>query len=102
MRPMQPLPHPRRKLADLSLDDLADQLGINLPGWPPHAAAMAEFTRREALAHERVVRAQETAANAAKATAEATRRSARYMLWSVIVLALASVLSLGWNLWEHR
>ena len=66
---------------------------------------MAEFTRREASAHERVVQAQEAVATAAIATAEATRRSARYMLWSVIVIAVASVLNLGfpaWNLWEHR
>jgi len=94
MQPQLP-PHPRRKLANLTLDDLADELGIAMSGSPPHTAAMAEFTRREALA-------QEATAAAAKETAEATRRSARYMLWSVIVLAVASVLSLGWNLWEHH
>jgi hypothetical protein len=95
-------PHPRRKLADSSLDDLADALGTADPGSGTHTAAMAEFTRREALAQERVVQAQEAAATAAIATAEATRRSARYMLWSVIALVVTSVLSLGWNLWEHH
>jgi hypothetical protein len=101
---MQPqvLPHARRKLADLNLDDLADELGINPSGSAPHTAAMAEFTRREALAQERVAQAQEAAADAAKITAEATCRSARNMLWSVIVLAVASVASLAWNLWEYH
>jgi hypothetical protein len=99
---MQPIKHPRQKLASLSLDELADELGVPPSGSSPHTAAMAEFTRREALAQERVARAQEDAATAATATAEATRRSARYILWSVIVLAVASVLNLAWNLWEHH
>ena len=104
MRP-QILSHARRKLADLSLDDLADDLGINPPGSAPHTAAMTEFTRREALAQERVAQAQEAAADAAKVTADATCRSARNMLWSVIVLAVAWVLNLGfsvWNLWGQH
>jgi hypothetical protein len=65
------------------LDDLADELANEPPGSSAHNAAMAEFTRRQALA-------EEAAAAAAKATAEATR----YMLWSVIVLAVASVVNL--------
>jgi len=97
----QPLPHPRRKLADLSLDDLADALGVADAGSAAHTAAMAEFTRRGALTQERVAQAQLAAAAATEATAEATRRNARYMLWSVVALVVSAILNFAYNLWAH-
>jgi hypothetical protein len=65
----------RQGMAMLSLDALADQAASDPNGTVYHAA-MVEFARRAAVA------IQETAA--------ATRRNARYMLWSVIVLTVAS------------
>jgi len=70
---------------------------------------MAEFTRRQTLAAQQATEAQidaayaqkeaalwaERATEAAQATAAYTRQNARYMLWSVIVLAISSVISLG-------
>jgi len=99
---MQPNLNPRRKLADLNLDDLADRLGAAQSGPETHTAAMAEFTRRGALAQERVTPAQEAAATATKETAEATRQSARYIWWFVVVLAVASILNWACHLWERQ
>jgi hypothetical protein len=45
-----------------------------------------EFARRSAAAQDR-------AADAAKEAAEYTKANARYMLWSVIVLALSAVIT---------
>jgi len=73
--------------------------------------AKAAFARLQTLAQqqaataqERGAIAQEVAAQAAKETAEYTRKNARYMLWSVIVLAVSSLCNLGltaWNVLGH-
>jgi hypothetical protein len=84
----------REKLEGATLEQLADcmQDGPQI-GRPYHASA-AELERRKATWQRKAKQATEDAANAAIETAEHTRRSARYMLWSVVVLALASALNL--------
>jgi hypothetical protein len=91
----------RAKLADLNLDQLADTLAGPHPGTPSHGVAMAEFTRRQTLAQLESARAQQEAAEAAKLTAQFTRRTARYMLISVIATVVLFFLNLAWGFWVH-
>lgn len=67
----------RQSLAELSLDDLTDKMAEM--GNSNIQTCQAEFLRRQTVLQ--------------KDTAEYTRRNARYMLWSVIVLAISSVIS---------
>jgi hypothetical protein len=67
----------REEFATLTLDELAERLAEHEPNTVKWQAAMAEFTRRGAVA--------------ANETADATQRNARYMLWSVVVLTIASI-----------
>ena len=60
------------------------------PGAGLDQVARAEFTRRQTLMQRQATDAAIAAANAAEETAQFTRDNARYMLWSVIVLAAAS------------
>lgn len=73
-----------RDLEKLTLEQVAGSAGV--PGSVASQEVQLEFTRRQ-------TQAQIEAAEATKETATYTRQNARYMLWSVIVLAVASVAS---------
>jgi hypothetical protein len=77
----------RQQLASMTLDDLANWMAQIGAGSPNDQVAKAEFLRRQ-------TQAQIDAAKAAEDTAVFTRHNARYMLWSVIVLAASSVCTL--------
>jgi hypothetical protein len=70
----------RQNLGRKSLDDLADWMAGIGAGSPNDQIVHAEFLRRQTLAAE----------DAAKATA----KSAKYLLWSVVVLAASSIATL--------
>jgi hypothetical protein len=77
----------RQNLGKMSLDELADWMaGISMNS-PNDQIVRAEFLRRQTEA------AQESA-EAATETADYTRNSARYMFWSVVVLAASSIATL--------
>jgi hypothetical protein len=82
-------------LSLMSLDAVADMMSNHVPGSPHFHQAEAEFRLRETVAQISAAEAQEEAARAATATAAYTSASARYMKWSVIVLAAASVANLA-------
>lgn len=107
----------RQEFADLTLDELADQIAGPREGGPGtgthnYNSAIAEVTRRQTVAQLEASRAQiaaadaqQEAAEATKKTARYTRRSARYILVSVIVLGalqLATVLLSAWSQWWPR
>lgn len=77
----------RQSLSEKSLDDLADWMAAigGTSDSENGRTARAEFLRRQTVL-------QEEATKASKDTAEYTKRTARYMLWSVIVIAVASVI----------
>ena len=70
----------QEQLQRMSLEQLAAWAAERLPNSMARAMAETEFTRRQAAAQIEA--------------AAYTKRNARYMLWSVIVLAISSVLSL--------
>jgi len=88
------MPSDREKLEVESLAAVADRMSNAEHGSRTHTVALAEFTRRQTLAQLQATQAQIDAAEAAKETAIYTRQNAKYLLWSVIVLASSSVLSL--------
>jgi hypothetical protein len=75
-----------------SLEQLADrmQYGAGNAGYHP---AAAELERRKALWQHASARAEQDAAGAEQSTAEYTKRTARYMLWSVWAILATSGLS---------
>jgi hypothetical protein len=88
------MPSDREKLEGETLSELADRLQPGPASTHQFNVANAELMRRQAIwqqeasdAQKRAVIEQKRAADAAVETAKATRRSARYMLASVIVLA---------------
>jgi hypothetical protein len=97
----------REKLESETLSQLADRLQPGPTATHQFNLANAELMRRQAIwqqeaseAQKQAVAEQRRAADAAVETAAATRRSARYMLASVIVLAIASALTLAVNIYE--
>jgi hypothetical protein len=95
----------REKLANITLDELADVLSNTTPGGINHGPPMAEFTRRQTEAQLSAAAAQYEAAEAAKATAAYTQQSARYILWSVYAIAASTVLTTifsALSLWLRR
>jgi len=74
---MSSQPSVRQNLAQMSLDVLTDKMAEM--GNSNIQTCQAEFLRRQTRAIED--------------TANYTRRNARYMLWSVIVLAVSSVVT---------
>ena len=85
----------RETFASLSLDELADRMATGKPGSTISHTALSEFTRRQTVA-------QQEAASAQAVAAEATRRSARYMLVSGIAVAVSFVITTALaaiNLW---
>lgn len=81
-------------LVPMSLDTLADHAAGATPGTPEWHMARVEFLRRQTVMQQDAAKATIEAADAAKKTAEYTRKNARYMLWSVIVLAASSLAGL--------
>lgn len=89
-------------MATWSLTRIAERMGNSDAGAHYDQLARAEFARRNAESNKQTVEAQERAAAAAELAARAaqdaaeyTKRNARYMLWSVIVLAAFSVAGLA-------
>ena len=70
-----------------TLEQLAEEMSLCQPGAVSRGKYEAEITRR-------VTQAQIEAAEATKAAAFYSQRNAKYMKWSVIVLAVSSALSL--------
>jgi hypothetical protein len=84
---------------DMDLDELAQQMHLR-PDSLAHLAAHAEFIGRQTeaqleAAHAQIVsaRAEEMAAKASIATADATKKNARYLLASVVVAAISAFAS---------
>ena len=94
---------------DMDLDELAQQMHLR-PDSLAHLAAHAEFIRGQTeaqleAAHATIIaaRADEMAAKASIATADATKRNARYLLAAVIVAtisALASAVAACYSYWN--
>ena len=74
----------RDRFAEMTLDEIADVLAANEPYTANAIAANAEIQRRVTIS-------QIEASEAAKVAARYSRKSARYILWSVVVLAISSV-----------
>jgi hypothetical protein len=81
----------------MSLDDLANAMGMP-PGSEPRQTAEAEIARRQMTDQQLVkdaqiaaARAQELAANASVRSANAAERMGRYMLASVVVALVATI-----------
>lgn len=81
------------QLSSFTLVDIGKMLVGSQPGSPNHCWLMAELNRRQLFEQIEATKAQSEAAKAAADTAEYTRQNARYMLWSVIVLAASSAVS---------
>jgi hypothetical protein len=82
----------RQQIGQKSLDELADWMAYI--GNSNEQVAKAEFQRRQTLFAE-------DAAKAAKDTAQFTKASARYILWSVGVLAASSVATFLVDILKH-
>jgi hypothetical protein len=65
------------------------------PGSQFSEAAKAELSRPEIFAQQEAARAQQEAAHY-------TKQSARWMFWSVVVVAITSLASLGWQIWSRH
>lgn len=78
----------RKDLGVMSLDDLANWMATISAGSPNDQVAKAEFLRRQ-------TQAQIDSAEATKITAVFTSRNAKYLLWSVVVLAASSIATLA-------
>ena len=83
---MSHLAQTRQELGNRSLDALADWMAEITPGSNNDQVVRAEFLRRQ-------TEYQREATQAAKEAAIATRKSARYMLWSVIALVITTVIT---------
>ena len=81
-------------LANMSLEQLADYHATRSPGSEDEQAVTAEYTLRQMQMQREAADAAREAADAAIETAHYNRRNARYVLWSVIVLAASAFLSL--------
>lgn len=77
----------RDQLSDKSLEELADFMANAASGTANDQAAKAEYLHRQ-------TQYQRDASDATKETAMHTRRSAHYMFWSVVVLAVSAAGSL--------
>jgi hypothetical protein len=85
----------RQHLGTQSDDYVADWVSNISPGSNNEMTARAEFLRRQTTLQREATQAAKEAAQAAKDTAIYTKKNARYMLWSVVVLAIASAISAG-------
>jgi hypothetical protein len=87
------MPTTRETLQDESIEQLADRMQDGPNSGRLYYAPLAELERRRVGWEEEVSRAQKEAAEAAKATAEYTRKNVRAMWWSVAVLAAGSIIT---------
>jgi hypothetical protein len=87
------MPSHREKLQDEDIEQLADRMQDGPSSGRHYYAALAELERRRAIWEQDASRAQEEAAQAAKATAEYTRKNVRAMWASVAILALGSIIT---------
>jgi hypothetical protein len=76
----------RKRLADMTLDELADEKAKVPENSMAVQSVNAEFMRRQAVSQDEMTQA-------AKDTATYTQQNARYMRWSVIVLAASSFIT---------
>jgi hypothetical protein len=81
-------------ISGMSVDQLADFMSGVTPGSPNDQMAHAEFMRRQTAMQREATDAAIQAAQASNEAVKYTRANAGYMLWSVIVLAAASVANL--------
>ncbi len=84
----------REKMESWPLGQVADSMSNAEPTSVAHTRAMAEIIRRQTVLQQEATDAQKRGADATAETARFTQLTARYMLWSVVVLALASVANL--------
>jgi hypothetical protein len=77
----------RDQISGKTLEQVADFMANVTPGSPNDQTAKAELLLRQ-------TQFQREASEAAKDTAEHTKRYTRYMLWSVIILAVSAAGSL--------
>jgi hypothetical protein len=96
---------PREQLEKETLGQLADRMQYGPQEGQYHPAA-AELERRRAAWQSAAAKAELDGAEAAISTAEYTRRTARYMLWSVwAILATSGIsapISIVSYLWPKR
>jgi hypothetical protein len=83
------------QMREAPLEHLAAVIANTDPGSRASEAAKAELTRRDIMAAEGTVRWQKEAAIYTKA-------NARWMFWSVVVVAVTSILNIVWQIWEHK
>ena len=98
-------------LKGLSDDEFMDVWAKTNPNIYYYVACNAEMTRRKFRGEAMVLEAQRKAADAeaeasraALATAEATSKNARYMLWSVVAAAASAIitaLGVAFNVFSH-
>jgi hypothetical protein len=79
-------------MRDAPLEHLASVIANTDPGSRASEAAKAELTRREIIAQQEAALSQQEAARY-------TKQNARWMFWSVVVVAITSFLSLAWQIW---
>lgn len=91
----------RGELSRKSLDELSDWKAMISAGSQNDQVANAEFMRRQTVLQQQAADAAIREAAAAEQTAEYTRNNARYLLWSVIVLAASSIGTLIVSLLKH-
>jgi hypothetical protein len=82
-----------KQLRGMKLDEVLSWTGRNDPGSPNHDRGMAELRFREIGLQMKSSEAQIEAANAQKKAADAAVTNNYYLLASVIVAALAAVMS---------
>lgn len=78
----------RRQLEGKTLSEVADWMYEKHANPAAQIAGQVEFLRRQ-------TQAEQDASLAAQQTAEYTRQSARYMLWSVIALVLSALVTIA-------
>jgi len=82
---------PQPDLTQMELEELSRLFGAAGSTSPDAQRYAAEFTRRQTVAQINAAEAQVRAASAAEETAKYTRTNARYLLWSVVVLAVSGL-----------
>jgi hypothetical protein len=75
-------------------DEVANRMARSGPGSPNDQVVRAEFMLRQTVFMERQ-------AAAAEKTATETARYTKYMFWSVLVLAVSSLVSLLVGVWKQ-
>jgi hypothetical protein len=82
-------------MREAPLEHLSAIVANTDPGSRASEAAKAELTRREILTAQGTAQAQIDAARY-------TKENARWMFWSVIVVAVTAIANLAWQIWGHN